>query len=175
MGVTQTHINRQIGRETMARHKAGEFPIWPPSPSTSWCEIKAGSFDLLSIDLLLMNSTISRVDQDMAHKNCGPINHPVFKLSNPKVGKGISSEALNPHPSRRDWISGTECCFQCVSCMCAILTLNGCCSSASHSVCWEWDFSTATCCSSDIFLPLNSSTGRKKELIQTLTLNQFLS
>jgi hypothetical protein len=39
----------------------------------------------------------------MIHSSCGPVNHlPFFKLTNPKCGEKISSEALEIQPLRRD-------------------------------------------------------------------------
>lgn len=54
-------------------------------------------------------STSSRLDQDMPHNNCGPINHPVYlQISNPKVGKKTRG-FKTPRPQEDTGFSAPMC------------------------------------------------------------------
>lgn len=123
-------------------------------------------------------STSSRLDQDMPHNSCGPINHPVYlQIPNPKVGKKTRG-FKTPRPQEDTGFSASMCTLYFAGlflCALSVCLVHMCVSLPPMNsflqllifICSAWDFSANPCCASDFFLLFNFLTNRENEPIKT--------
>lgn len=83
------HEGDTLGRQSEKQVNKGSACLrWAASSSTFWLETKAWHQPPIRPITDGLGSSSSRLDQDMPHSTCGPINSPVYlQIPNPKGGK----------------------------------------------------------------------------------------
>lgn len=90
----KTDIDSLVGRQTGSqRIKMVNFQDSQLLPQPPDLREKPDSCPCQQSHYCWAGSTSPRLDQDLPHNSYEPISRSVFKLTNPKVGEGNSSEA----------------------------------------------------------------------------------